>query len=204
MSGSEPVESMEHFDIVLNITICSDNRAEPCAATPAEKFPRSKWNSTRSDGHRKLGFIYPKNGYTLIELMIVIAILGILTALVVPAFSAYVERANIARAIAEIRVIQTAIISFELDQNRLPDDLTEVNWDGRHDPWGNPYQYTNFDITPKGMWRKDKFLVPINSTFDLWSMGPDGKTAAPLTAKNSRDDIIRANDGLYIGRAALY
>jgi general secretion pathway protein G len=35
-------------------------------------------------------------------------------------------------------------------------------------------------------------------------MGPDGKTVAPLTAQDSRDDIIRANDGRYVGPAADY
>jgi general secretion pathway protein G len=45
-------------------------------------------------------------------------------------------------------------------------------------------------------------LVPINSTYDLYSMGKDGKTKAPITAQDSRDDIIRANDGLFIGLAS--
>ncbi|HNS56268.1 MAG TPA: hypothetical protein PKO34_04360, partial [Smithellaceae bacterium] len=55
-----------------------------------------------------------------------------------------------------------------------------------------------------GSARKDRFLVPVNSDFDLYSMGPDGVSTLALTAKNSRDDIIRANDGAYIGTAAGY
>lgn len=55
-----------------------------------------------------------------------------------------------------------------------------------------------------GMARKDRFLVPINSTYDLYSMGADGRSALPLTAQHSHDDIIRANDGTYIGLAELY
>ena len=55
-----------------------------------------------------------------------------------------------------------------------------------------------------GMARKDRFLVPINSTYDLYSMGADGKSVLPLTATYSHDDIIRANDGTYIGLAELY
>jgi len=46
--------------------------------------------------------------------------------------------------------------------------------------------------------------VPINSDFDLWSMGPDGKSVPPLTAKASRDDIVRANDGTFYGWASDY
>lgn len=50
--------------------------------------------------------------------------------------------------------------------------------------------------------RKDHNLVPINTDYDLYSMGPDGQSVAPLTAKASRDDIIRGADGAFIGRAS--
>jgi general secretion pathway protein G len=52
--------------------------------------------------------------------------------------------------------------------------------------------------------RKDKSLVPINTQFDLYSVGPDGQSRPPLTAAVSRDDVIMANDGAYIGPAASY
>lgn len=52
--------------------------------------------------------------------------------------------------------------------------------------------------------RKDHSLVPINSDYDLYSMGPDGKSQAPLTANASRDDIIRANNGAFYGKASNY
>jgi len=143
-------------------------------------------------------------GLTMIELMIVIAIMATLSALATPLFSEYVGRTKLARAIQDIRVVQGEIIAFEIEHNRLPKDLGEANLGAMRDPWGNLYQYQSFETVPKGKWRKDKFLVPINSTYDLWSMGPDGKTATPLTAKASRDDIIRANDGNYIGRASGY
>ena len=52
--------------------------------------------------------------------------------------------------------------------------------------------------------RKDHSLVPINTDFDLYSMGPDGRSSPPLTAKASRDDIVRANDGAFVGVAADY
>ena len=47
-------------------------------------------------------------------------------------------------------------------------------------------------------------MVPINTDYDLYSMGKDGQSAPALTAQKSRDDIIRANDGAYIGPAAGY
>jgi general secretion pathway protein G len=52
--------------------------------------------------------------------------------------------------------------------------------------------------------RKDRFLVPINTFFDLYSMGKDGQSVSPLTAQASRDDVIWANDGAFIGRASDY
>ena len=71
-------------------------------------------------------------------------------------------------------------------------------------PWGNPYQYTNFDNVPKGECRKDRNLVPLNKDYDLWNMGKDGKSKPPITAKDSHDAIIRSNDGQYVGRASEY
>jgi general secretion pathway protein G len=52
-----------------------------------------------------------------------------------------------------------------------------------------------------GQIRKDRFLVPVNSDYDLYSMGKDGQSQAPFTAKASRDDIVRASDGQYVGLA---
>ena len=52
--------------------------------------------------------------------------------------------------------------------------------------------------------RKDHNLHPLNSDFDLYSMGPDGESQPALTAKASWDDIIRASDGGFVGRASRY
>ena len=63
----------------------------------------------------------------------------------------------------------------------------------------------NFEtVKGKGKMRKDRFLVPINSDYDLYSMGEGGTSVPPLTAKSSRDDIIRANDGQFVGLAEKY
>jgi general secretion pathway protein G len=51
----------------------------------------------------------------------------------------------------------------------------------------------------QGTLRKDRNLVPINSDYDLYSLGPDGETRPPLTAGPSRDDIARAADGSFVG-----
>ena len=71
---------------------------------------------------------------------------------------------------------------------------------GMRDPWGNPYGYLNLgDPAARGHARKDHSLVPINTDFDLCSMGLDSRSAPPLTARHSSDDIVRANDGAFYG-----
>jgi general secretion pathway protein G len=57
--------------------------------------------------------------------------------------------------------------------------------------------------TPGGA-RKDRRLVPINSDYDLYSVGKDGQSSPPLTAGQSQDDIIRASDGGFVGPASTY
>ena len=145
--------------------------------------------------------------FTLVELMIVVAIIGILASLAIPAFAHVVFRAQLTKAITDIKAIEADVGAFEMENNRIPNDLTEINRNTLKDPWGNPYQYLSFAAAGpswKGSARKDHSLVPINSTFDLYSMGADGKTAGPITAKASLDDIVRANDGGFIGLASEF
>ena len=60
------------------------------------------------------------------------------------------------------------------------------------------------DPKVKGKVRKDKNLVPVNNDFDLYSMGKDGASTPAFTAKMSQDDIVRANNGKYVGLVADY
>ncbi|UCF56549.1 MAG: prepilin-type cleavage/methylation domain-containing protein, partial [Deltaproteobacteria bacterium] len=111
------------------------------------------------------------------------------------------------KAIAEISFLQKEIRGFEAFSERLPNSLNEIGRGNLLDPWGNPYQYLNFaTLTSKGKgeMRKDRFLVPLNDLYDLYSMGKDGMSQPPLTAKASYDDIIRADNGRYIGLASEY
>jgi general secretion pathway protein G len=152
-------------------------------------------------------FLRQRRGWTLVELALVMAIIGTLTALAVPMAQQYLERARVAKAMGDIEAIQADLAGFEF-LGKLPATLAEIGRGDLKDPWGNPYQYLRFDITttkghPAGA-RKDRFLVPINSSYDLYSMGPDGATTAALDAKVSHDDIIRANDGAFIGRASEF
>lgn len=144
-------------------------------------------------------------GFTLLELMVVIMIVGILGTIGVPAYIDYLEKAKVAKASGDIYVLEKEILAYGLSNDTFPDSLADINRNDLLDPWGNPYRYLNIETAKgKGKMRKDHFLVPLNTDFDLYSMGPDGDSKSPLTAKASRDDIIRANNGEYVGPASGY
>jgi general secretion pathway protein G len=140
-------------------------------------------------------------GFTLLELMIVIAIIGTLAAIAIPNFIGYREKARNTVAITDIKNIERAILAFVGDNKRLPNTLVEAGLGNPSDPWGKPYVYYSVASVPKGKLRKDKSLVPVNTDYDLYSMGVDGMSAAAFTAKTSQDDIVRANNGAFIGLA---
>ncbi len=52
--------------------------------------------------------------------------------------------------------------------------------------------------------RKDRFLKPISTDYDLYSSGPDGISRDSLEHRESRDDVVRAINGDYIGLAELF
>lgn len=147
-------------------------------------------------------------GFTLIEIMIVIAIIGTLSAIALPNYLKYKNNARVAAASADIRIIEKLISDFVIVNNQLPNNLNSLtNISSVIDPWGNPYRYLRINGGPPaaaGLARRDQFLVPVNTDYDLYSMGADGQTQTPFTAARGRDDIVRANDGGYVGLASDY
>lgn len=143
-----------------------------------------------------------ERGFSILELAIVMAIAGVLLALTVPRLQSYIDRNRVAQSVVEIAQMSTKIRQYEVSNAALPASLADVGFDGRLDPWGQPYEYVNLRTSPASVKaRKDKNLKPLNSDFDLYSIGPDGLTAASLTNSKSRDDVIRARDGAFIGTA---
>lgn len=143
-------------------------------------------------------------GFTLLELLIAVAILSLLLAVAVPAYQDYRLKANIAKAQSDIISIAVKIDEFWADHKRYPDNLAEVSLNGMVDPWGNGYRYLNIALAEKNEPRQDRNLKPVNTDYDLYSLGADGATHRVFTSKRGRDDIVRANNGEYLGLAGDY
>ncbi|MEO2280267.1 type II secretion system major pseudopilin GspG [Pseudoalteromonas pernae] len=96
-----------------------------------------------------------QRGFSLMELMIVLIILGLLGSLVAPKLFSKVGSSKQKTAVAQMQMFETAIDTYRLDTGRVPDSLEELRqstvagWDGPYlpksiplDPWGKSYVYT--------------------------------------------------------------
>lgn len=119
-------------------------------------------------------------GFTLIEIMVVVIIIGLLAAVIVPTVISKVDEAKVAKTKADIQALETALTEFRLDNSKYPTseqglaaltaqptDPSIKHWrPGGYiqriskDPWGNDYQY----VYP-GTHGKE---------YDLFSLGADG------------------------------
>jgi general secretion pathway protein G len=130
--------------------------------------------------HRSLGFRPRASGFTLVELLLVLVILGVLAAIVVPKFSNRTEQARQTAAVSQISTFSTALDAYEVDTGSYPQGKNGLSalvqqprdasgWRGPYlqkdvplDPWGNPYVY---ECPGKHN----------TSGYDLSSMGKDGR-----------------------------
>lgn len=122
-----------------------------------------------------------QRGFTLIEIMVVVVILGILAAVVVPRIMDRPDDARIAKARQDIRVLESSLNLYKLDNFYYPSTQQGLealvtppsgepaarNWKSGgyvqslpKDPWGNDYQYLN---------------PGVRAEFDLFSLGADGR-----------------------------
>ena len=137
-----------------------------------------------------------QQGFTLLEVMVVIVILGILASMVVPNLMGSQERANVQKAVSDINALETSLSMYKMDNYNyptteqgmealveetdvepLPRRFPEGGYVKRlpNDPWGNEYQLLN---------------PGENGNIDIFSMGPDGEAG-------TEDDIGNWNLGDY-------
>jgi len=148
-------------------------------------------------------------GFTIIELLIVMAIISILATIGFIKYSGFIERAKETKAIADIKQIAEWVEEYKERYGEYPPDLTtlkeRLNLNSEFkDPWDNPYQYVYIaedDKKDKNKQkaRRDRNQKPINTYYDLWSNGADGDYQQQVNGAKSRDDIIRAWDGSFVG-----
>ncbi|SHF42972.1 type II secretion system protein G [Caldanaerobius fijiensis DSM 17918] len=126
--------------------------------------------------------IKSKRGFTLVELLVVVAIIAILAAVLVPRFLTYTDRAREARAMADINAIRTVITAYMADEGNgqppinsndptIPNSIAAVlqsrgiKWTGDAsgitDPWGRPYYYEQVMNTIA--------FKPVNSTLNVFN-----------------------------------
>ncbi len=122
-----------------------------------------------------------QRGFTLIEIMVVVVIIGILGAIVVPQFMSRPDQAKVTAASTDIQAIATALEMYRLDNHNYPSTQQGLealakrpvgmpaakNWSPQGylkklpvDPWGTPYQYLNPCVKA--------------GSYDLYSFGSDG------------------------------
>ena len=126
-----------------------------------------------------------REGFTLMEVMIAIAIVAIIAAVIGPGLFRYLETAKKSNAKSTIRVFEGAITLYQAQVRQFPTNLRDLvkppreeqlrkRWEGPYiqqkeipsDPWGNKYQYR---ITPQG-----------ENPYELYSYGPKGKGAPKI------------------------
>ena len=123
----------------------------------------------------------PQSGFTLIEIMVVVVIIGLLAAVILPNVFGNDEKAQITKAKSDIQAIEAGLTMYKLDNYKYPstdiglqalvqrpNDPTVRNWrEGGYlrrismDPWGNPYQYV--------------FPGTHGQDYDLYSFGADSQ-----------------------------
>jgi general secretion pathway protein G len=141
-------------------------------------------------------------GVTLVQLLVTVAIVGVLGTLSVGGYRVYAERARVAKAVGDLGRIEVAIKRFAVERRGdLPASLADIGFGGAVDPWGSDYRYVNLD---GGAPRTDHVGAAVNSDYDLYSLGTDRDTAPELTAAESRDDVIRGSDGAFLGLVSEY
>ncbi len=139
------------------------------------------------------------------ELLLSIAAVGVLSAIASPSYTGYIEKMDNNKAITDIYQIQTCMERFHTETFQYPPTIATVADclpNNGLDPWGNAYIYLNIingGSGIRGQARKDHATNPINTLYDLYSMGKDGVTHTQVSNRRGKDDIVLGRDGAFVG-----
>jgi general secretion pathway protein G len=163
--------------LLISLQDCPESSHDTLLGSYKESTAMIRYSNRLSTALRQ------QRGFTLIEIMVVVIIIGLLAALVVPQLLSRVDDARVTKARTDIQALSTALTMYKLDNYtypgtdqglralvQKPDSDTAKNWrPGGYlsggavtkDPWGNDYQY-GYPGTHGG-------------DFDLYSLGADGQ-----------------------------
>jgi len=154
----------------LVIGTCGEGSAAPLAQT----FARGERRAACAQA-----------GFTLLEMLVVLVIIGLLAGLVGPRLFTKVDESKVKTALVQIKMLKGALETLKMDINRFPtneegldilyrapkDGRLKTQWHGPYldeeiplDPWGNPYQYST--------------TASDSQPYSLYSFGPEGKSGS--------------------------
>jgi general secretion pathway protein G len=124
--------------------------------------------------HRRNG----SKGFTLIELMVVLVILGLLAGLVGTKVIRYIAKAKVTTTKAQIAMLHDGVRQFYIDTNVYPESLDNLVQEPPDVTGWNPEGYLDkTSVVPKDSWGNEYYYYypGERSTFDIYSLGADGK-----------------------------
>ena len=155
---------------------------------PAMEAAHARGNTLMIQAHARRS---SQNGFTLIEIMVVVVIIGLLAAFIVPQVMGRVDEARVTKVKGDVQMLETALSMYRLDTARYPtsqqglmalvtkpEDPAVRNWKTggylsrvSKDPWGNEYRYA--------------YPGQKGREYDLYSLGPDGQEGTEETDKDN-------------------
>jgi len=139
---------------------------------------------------------HQQSGFTLLEVMVVIVILGILASMVVPNLLGSQEKANVQKAVSDITALETSLTMYKMDNYKFPtteQGLEALVTETDIEPLPRRFQEDGYiKRLPQDAWGNDYQLLNPgeHGKYDVFSMGPDGEAG-------TEDDIGNWNLGDY-------